>query len=147
MNSRLIALSFTSVLTAILMQPAQLEAKTIKCKSTTYAMGSKKIPKCKPPKSNAVRDDKGGGGGSGGGGGGGGGQASDIRLKHDLVRVGTTVYGLPLYDFEYTFKPGTYEGVMAQDVLKVMPNAVTIGRGGFYRVNYDMLGIKMKRIK
>ncbi len=86
-------------------------------------------------------------GGGGGGNGGGGGTRSDFRLKHNLIRVGTTVYGLPLYDFEYNFRPGTFEGVMAQDVLKVKPEAVSIGQDGFYRVNYDMLGIKMKRIR
>ena len=40
-----------------------------------------------------------------------------------------------------------FEGVMAQDVLKVMPEAVSIGADGFYRVNYTMLGIEMKRLR
>ena len=75
------------------------------------------------------------------GGGGGGGGASDIRLKHDLQLVGKTVYGLPLYDFEYNGQQGTYEGVMAHDVLKVMPEVVTTGADGYYRVDYQMLGL------
>ena len=86
-------------------------------------------------------------GGHGGGNSGGGGAPSDIRLKHDLQLVGTTVYGLPLYDFQYNGQQGTYEGVMAQDVLKVKPEAVTTGADGYYRVNYRMLGLKLKRIK
>jgi hypothetical protein len=73
---------------------------------------------------------------------------SDIRLKTDIHRVGTTVFGLPLYQFEYRNKLGPhYIGVMAQDVLKVKPEAVSIGADGFYRVNYDMLGISMLKIQ
>ena len=86
-------------------------------------------------------------GGHGGGNSGGGGNLSDRRLKHDLRLVGTTVYGLPVYDFEYNGQEGTYEGVMAQDVLKVKPEAVNTGADGYYRVNYSMLGLKMKRIR
>lgn len=71
---------------------------------------------------------------------------SDIRLKHNIRRVGSTVFGLGLYDFEYNDQPGVFEGVMAQEVLRVMPEAVTVGADGFYRVNYEMLGIAMKRL-
>jgi hypothetical protein len=35
---------------------------------------------------------------------------------------------------------------MAQDVLNVMPSAVSVGDGGFYRVNYGVLGISMQRL-
>jgi hypothetical protein len=43
-------------------------------------------------------------------------QASDMRLKTDICKVGTTVYGLPLYHFRYKGQETVYEGVMAQDV-------------------------------
>ena len=73
---------------------------------------------------------------------------SDIRLKADIHRVGTTVFGLPLYQFEYRNKLGShYIGVMAQDVLKIKPEAVSIGADGFFRVNYDMLGISMLKVQ
>ncbi len=71
---------------------------------------------------------------------------SDIRLKTKIQRVGTTVLNLPLYSFEYRGKPGTFIGVMAQDVLKVKPAAVSVGRDGFYRVDYGQLGIEMLQI-
>ena len=32
---------------------------------------------------------------------------------------------------------------MAQDVLRVMPDAVVTDREGFYRVKYEMLGTRM----
>jgi hypothetical protein len=73
-------------------------------------------------------------------------QQSDRRLKEDVQRVGTTVFGLPHYHFKYIGKPETYEGVMAQDVLNVMPAAVIVGEDGYYRVNYKMLGIEMRHL-
>ena len=77
---------------------------------------------------------------------GGEGPPSDIRLKTDIHQVGTTSHDLPLYTFRYIGKDGQFEGVMAQDVLKVMPSAVIVGEDGYYRVNYDMLGIEMRRL-
>jgi len=71
---------------------------------------------------------------------------SDLRLKHDVHRVGTTVFGLPLYHFKYLRKSETYEGVMAQDVLEVMPGAVSVGADGYYRVNYNTLGMSMRQV-
>ena len=68
---------------------------------------------------------------------------SDVRLKTDIEQVGTTAYGLPLYHFRYKTGPERFEGVMAQDVLEVMPDAVVKGEDGFYRVNYGQLGIRM----
>ena len=74
------------------------------------------------------------------------GDESDVRLKCDVRKVGSTVYGLPLYRFRYTGRDDVYEGVMAQDVLGVIPSAVTQGADGHYRVRYDALGIKMRQI-
>ena len=69
--------------------------------------------------------------------------SSDVRLKTDIERVGTTVYGLPLYHFRYKTGTERFEGVMAQDVLEVMPDAVVVGEDGYYRVRYGQLGIRM----
>jgi hypothetical protein len=56
------------------------------------------------------------------------------------------VFGLPLYRFKYLGKPETYEGVMAQEVLQLMPSAVSVGADGYYRVNYRVLGARMRRV-
>ncbi len=80
------------------------------------------------------------GGGENGGGAGG---PSDLRLKHEIQNVGELPNGLPLYRFKYTWSDKEWVGVMAQDVLKVMPQAVSTGPEGYYRVNYRMLGSKM----
>ncbi len=71
---------------------------------------------------------------------------SDVRLKADIVEVGATAFGLPLYQFRYLDGDARFEGVMAQDVLKVRPDAVVTGSDGFYRVDYTKLGISMKRV-
>lgn len=71
---------------------------------------------------------------------------SDMRLKTDITRVGTATHGLPLYTFRYIGETGLYEGVMAQDVLGVMPAAVSVGEDGYYRVDYELLGIRFHRL-
>ena len=68
---------------------------------------------------------------------------SDRRLKQDVKRVGALPNGLPLYSFRYKWGGPTFVGVMAQDVLRVMPEAVLTDPGGFYRVDYAKLGTRM----
>jgi hypothetical protein len=72
--------------------------------------------------------------------------ASDVRLKTEIRRIGTAAHGLPLYAFRYIGEPGLYEGVMAQDVLGVMPEAVSVAEDGYYRVDYELLGISFRRL-
>ncbi|NNE23649.1 MAG: tail fiber domain-containing protein [Rhizobiales bacterium] len=83
-------------------------------------------------------------GGGAGGDGGGGGNRSDIRLKRDIAVIGKLPNGLKLYKFKYLWSNVEWVGVMAQDVLKVAPEAVITGKDGFYRVRYDLLGTAMK---
>jgi hypothetical protein len=84
------------------------------------------------------------GGGGRGGGGRGGGRRSDIRLKNDIVLLGYLNDGLGFYRFSYNGSKESYVGVMAQDVLRVAPGAVTRGRDGFLRVNYEKLGLQFQ---
>ena len=51
--------------------------------------------------------------------------ASDRRVKEDIKQVGTLDNGLPVYTFRYKGGSVTHMGVMAQDVEKVNPDAVT----------------------
>ncbi len=85
----------------------------------------------------------GGGRGGGGGGRGGGGRRSDARLKQDiapLVRLGN---GLELYRFRYKGSDRTlYVGVMAQEVQKIDPSAVSHDRDGYLLVDYDRIGVR-----
>lgn len=73
-------------------------------------------------------------------------QDSDRRLKTDISQTGVASNGLPLYRFRYLDGTQYYEGVMAQDVLEYMPEAVLVGADGYYRVDYEPLGLRMRAV-
>lgn len=70
---------------------------------------------------------------------------SDIKLKSNIVKLGTTDLGIGLY--EYDILDRREIGVMAQEVITVRPEAVTMGSDGFFRVNYDILGLERKVVR
>lgn len=61
---------------------------------------------------------------------------SDARLKDNIRRIGTADNGLPLYTFTYKGDTVTHVGLMAQDVVKVKPDAVLTMASGFMAVDY-----------
>jgi hypothetical protein len=56
-------------------------------------------------------------------------RGSDIRIKENIRKVGSTDGGLPVYIYNYIGSNLTEMGVMAQDVEKVNPDAVTESNG------------------
>jgi hypothetical protein len=66
--------------------------------------------------------------------------ASDIRLKHKIKLVARTVHDLAVYEFEYLWSSVKQIGVMAQDVLRVKPEAVAVHPSGYLMVDYGRLG-------
>ena len=71
--------------------------------------------------------------------------ASDRRLKTDVEKVGE-VDGFNVYTWRWDDRAkelgldgGVTRGVMAQEVLEKLPEAVVVGPHGFYMVKYDML--------
>jgi hypothetical protein len=73
----------------------------------------------------------------------GGGRRSDIRLKQDIVPLLRLKNGLELYRFRYKGSDHTaYVGVMAQEVQKIEPSAVSRDHQGHLMVNYDLIGLK-----
>ncbi len=60
---------------------------------------------------------------------------SDRRLKTDIKRVGRLDSGLPVYTYRFKGSALPQVGVMAQDVEKVLPSAVSEDRSGIKRVN------------
>ncbi|WBV54120.1 tail fiber domain-containing protein [Chryseobacterium gambrini] len=75
----------------------------------------------------------------------GGSVSSDIRLKQDIVKEENNLSKiLQLNGYSYRFKknandPHKEYGVIAQEVLKVLPEAVFTDKDGFYSVSYSSL--------
>ena len=72
---------------------------------------------------------------------------SDPRIKENCVRIGTHPLGLGIWLFDYkpeyrsTWGQGRQFGVMADEVERVLPEAVSVHPDGYKTVNYAMLGI------
>ena len=69
---------------------------------------------------------------------------SDRRLKYHIVRVGELCAGMGLYLFNYlnpesTAQAGRQLGVMADEVARVQPHAVSRRPDGFLQVDYQQL--------
>jgi len=63
---------------------------------------------------------------------------SDRRAKTDIRRVGTLHNGLPVYSYRYKDSTETQIGLMADEVERIHPEAVTKGADGLSRVRYDL---------
>lgn len=64
--------------------------------------------------------------------------ASDRRLKKNIERIGTHKLGIGLYKYDYIWDEPAI-GVMADELIKVMPEAVVVNSAGYQMVNYGML--------
>jgi hypothetical protein len=72
---------------------------------------------------------------------------SDLRTKENIKFEGILPSGLNLYSYEYKeeFKDkptagyGRYTGVMAQEVLEIIPEAVSVDSDGYYMVDYSLI--------
>lgn len=62
---------------------------------------------------------------------------SDRRAKKDIVQIGTSDSGVPIYRFRYKHGGPVQIGYMAQDLLESHPEAVTVGPDNLYRVDYS----------
>jgi hypothetical protein len=71
--------------------------------------------------------------------------ASDIRLKENIHRIGKTKSGLNVY--RWNWKEFAKEivgntpsvGVLAQEVMRVIPKAVFRGTHGYLMVDYSLI--------
>ena len=69
---------------------------------------------------------------------------SDARIKDNIEYVGME-NGFKTYEFNYLGRDNRYKGVMAQEVMVERPDAVEI-QDGFYRVNYDAIGVQFEAV-
>ena len=75
---------------------------------------------------------------------------SDITLKENIEQVGSSPSGIPIYHFDYknkNFGEGRYEGVMAQDLELIKPEAVINADEGYKMVNYSIIDVNFRRIQ
>lgn len=61
---------------------------------------------------------------------------SDRRVKHDIKRIGTLANGMTTYTFKYIWDNVQRFGIMAQEALDVIPDAVTVAPNGMMQVDY-----------
>jgi len=66
-------------------------------------------------------------------------KSSDRRLKKDIKRIGQTDDGIPIYLFKYKAGGDLQVGVMADEVVKIHPDAVDRMSDGFDVVDYSKL--------
>lgn len=65
---------------------------------------------------------------------------SDARLKEDIRYTGGSIGGVPVVHYRYRGLPTVYEGVIAQDALRIKPQAVALHSSGYLMVDYSQLG-------
>jgi hypothetical protein len=68
---------------------------------------------------------------------------SDIRLKRDIALLSRLDNGIGLYRYRYLWSDTVYVGVMAQEVARVVPDAVSADSDGYLRVDYAQLQIRL----
>lgn len=73
---------------------------------------------------------------------------SDKRVKDNIDRVGTSPKGYGIYEWNYRGESPDerYRGVIAQDVVKQNPMAVTILENGLLGVYYDKLDVELEAV-
>ena len=71
---------------------------------------------------------------------------SDIRLKEKIEKTGVSPSGIPIYEFNYIGGANRYSGAMAQDLLAINSDAVSLDESGYYKVNYNNIDVSMYQI-
>ena len=71
---------------------------------------------------------------------------SDIRLKENITRTGTSESGIPIYTFNYKNDSQLWSGTIAQDLLSLgRKDAVGIMSNGYYGVDYNKIDVNMTK--
>ena len=72
--------------------------------------------------------------------------ASDRKVKENIKKIGESISGLGIYKFNYIGQAKQYIGAMADEVLKVVPEAVVTMENGFMGVRYDLIDVNFKEV-
>ena len=69
---------------------------------------------------------------------------SDIRLKENIVELGYSPSGIPIYAFNYIGNKKSWSGTMAQDLIELgREDAVSVMDNGYYAVDYNAIDVDM----
>lgn len=71
---------------------------------------------------------------------------SDRKLKENIKKLGESPSGLGIYKFNYIDNAKKYIGVMADEVMEIVPEAVAIMSNGFLGVNYNLIDVQFKEV-
>lgn len=75
---------------------------------------------------------------------------SDKRLKKSIQYVGISPRGIPVAQFEYIegigLPEGLHQGVIAQDLLPIRPDAVEYHSDGYMTVDYSKIDVPHKKL-
>ena len=71
-------------------------------------------------------------------------KTSDRRLKENIKKIGESISGLGIYKYNYIGKAKQYIGAMADEVIKVVPEAVVTMDNGYLGVNYNLIDVDFK---
>ncbi|MCX6729079.1 MAG: tail fiber domain-containing protein [Candidatus Saccharibacteria bacterium] len=67
---------------------------------------------------------------------------SDRRLKKEIKYLYTNDSGIKVYRYKYLWSEVEYVGVIAQEIAKQYPEAVTVDKWGYYKVYYSRINIE-----
>ena len=69
---------------------------------------------------------------------------ADVRLKRDVRQMATLDNGIKLYRYRDRWNPTVFVGVLAQEVVEVVPEAVSKDADGYLLVDYRRLGLQLR---
>lgn len=67
---------------------------------------------------------------------------SDKKLKENIITLGME-NNIPIYEFNYTWNPQRFIGVIAQEIMEIMPSAVR-KIGNYLAVDYSKIGVRFR---
>ena len=76
----------------------------------------------------------------------GSGGFSDIRLKENIIKVGRSLSGINIYEWNYINQINRFRGVIAQELLGTLFEKSLSIKQGFYWVDYTNLDVKFESI-
>ena len=71
---------------------------------------------------------------------------SDVRIKDNIKKIGTSIEGYNIYKFRYNNSTQEYIGVMAQEVQRKKPEAVAKLNNDTYMVDYSQIDVEFREV-